>query len=69
VGKITVDREKCKGCGYCVVFCPTKNIVISARLNQRGAYPAEYKGKEDKDCKACTFCALMCPEAAIEVYR
>ena len=70
-GKITIDRERCKGCSLCVSVCPQKVIVTSPVLNHMGYYPAEFKEnkQEDKTCIACAMCATICPDIAIEVYR
>ncbi len=72
-GKITLDRELCKGCYLCASVCPKELIVVSNKLNQKGYYPAEYTetgmDKEDRQCNACTTCAITCPDVAIEVYR
>ena len=72
-GKITIDRELCKGCYLCASVCPNQLIVVSEKLNQKGYYPAEYiesgLDKEDRKCTACTTCAIICPDVAIEVYR
>ena len=40
-GKITIDTERCKGCGLCVTVCPKNCIVISNRPNTIGYFPAE----------------------------
>lgn len=72
VGKITLDREVCKGCYLCVMFCPEKVIAVSERLNQKGYYPAEFietNTNEGHRCTGCATCATMCPDVAIEVYR
>jgi len=70
-GRITIDRERCKGCRLCASVCPQKVIIISHNLNHMGYYPAEFKEdkQEDKTCIACAMCATICPDIAIEVYR
>lgn len=70
-GKITIDRELCKGCYLCVSVCPQEVISTSNKLNKMGYYPAEFKEnrKKDKRCIGCAMCATICPDVAIEVYR
>ena len=70
-GRITIDRELCKGCYLCVSVCPNELISVSDELNQKGYYPAEFTGdgNEEKHCIACVMCATICPDIAIEVYR
>ncbi|MBN2060217.1 MAG: 4Fe-4S dicluster domain-containing protein [Deltaproteobacteria bacterium] len=70
-GKITIEREACKGCYLCISVCSKKVIRISDKLNQQGYYPAEFKENEGegKVCSGCSMCAIMCPDVAIEVYR
>lgn len=68
MGKINIDKERCKGCELCIKFCPHSLIVIKKNLNNSGFYVAEFLDKDSK-CTGCTFCALVCPEIAIEVYR
>ncbi len=72
-GKITIDRELCKGCYLCVSVCPKHVIAVSEKLNQKGYYPAEYieadSKENDRKCTGCSLCAVTCPDIAIEVYR
>ena len=73
-GRITIDRELCKGCYLCISVCPNQAIAVSETLNQKGYYPAEFLEAEDKNpdkskCTGCANCALICPDIAIEVYR
>ncbi len=74
-GRITIDRELCKGCGLCITVCPKKQIEISDSLNAKGYYPAKFKeetdspGSKDSKCTGCAMCAITCPDVAIEVYR
>ena len=65
-GKITIDTERCKGCGLCIIVCPKSGIVISDKSNKNGFFPAEAK---NSDCTGCCLCAIICPEVAIEVSR
>jgi len=65
-GKITINTERCKGCGLCVTVCPKGGIIISKQSNKSGYFPAE---KNDSDCTGCALCAIICPDAAIGVYR
>ncbi len=66
-GAITVDTEKCKGCGVCVANCPTNTIALSADVNGKG-YNFAYMANPDS-CTGCTNCATVCPDAVITVYR
>jgi len=49
-----VDKEKCKGCGACVVDCPQSAI----RLRQKKATVGE-------NCSLCGACLRVCPEGAL----
>ncbi|MDD6021835.1 MAG: ferredoxin family protein [Acutalibacteraceae bacterium] len=55
----------CKGCGYCIKFCPRNVLEMGKERNKKGHfYPVV--ANEDK-CTSCAVCAAMCPEAAIEL--
>jgi len=66
IGKITIDTERCKGCGLCVVVCPKNCLAISKHSNKNGFFPpqAKYTG-----CNGCAMCAVICPDATIQVQR
>jgi 2-oxoglutarate ferredoxin oxidoreductase subunit delta len=66
-GSITIDQERCKGCSFCIEYCPKHAILLSDTLNLKGYFVAGFE--EKNGCTGCATCALMCPEVAIEVYR
>lgn len=64
-GRVFVIPTRCKGCTYCIEFCPEDVLAISPGMNGKGYhYPVVAKGKEES-CVACNFCSLVCPDFAI----
>ena len=63
--QIQIDKERCKGCDFCVDFCPTESLQMSKELSSKG-YNFAIVDNESK-CVACGFCELICPEFAITV--
>jgi 2-oxoglutarate ferredoxin oxidoreductase subunit delta len=66
-GRITIDASRCKGCEYCIIYCPKKCISLSKSINIRGVRYAEFTQPEK--CIACNICARVCPEVCIEVHE
>ncbi|MDW8126720.1 MAG: 4Fe-4S binding protein [Candidatus Bipolaricaulota bacterium] len=66
-GLVLVDKDRCKGCGLCVITCPFAVLAITSELNRYGYNVAGQRDPEK--CTGCGMCAQMCPDAAIEVYR
>jgi len=66
--KMTVNFEKCKGCGLCTTSCP-KNIVAlqKEKRNAKGYHTAICIDQEK--CIGCAMCAIMCPDCAITVEK
>jgi len=64
---VTIDEERCKGCGLCIAACPNQVLAYSGKLNHNG-YNVVHMANPDA-CVGCAFCALTCPDVAIEVYR
>ncbi|HTZ11782.1 MAG TPA: 4Fe-4S dicluster domain-containing protein [Candidatus Margulisiibacteriota bacterium] len=67
MAKITIDKERCKGCLLCISFCPKGLIKKSNKWNKRGSGFVEFQ--DNGECLACLKCALICPDCCIEVYK
>ncbi len=64
-GQVFVIAERCKGCRFCIEFCPEQVLAESTDMNAKGYhYPVVAPGKEQA-CINCAFCKLVCPEFAI----
>lgn len=63
--EIHILRDQCKGCGYCIEFCPKKVLEKSKSINKKGVYPPE--AAKPEECLVCCFCSLICPDFAIYV--
>ncbi len=62
-GQVFVIVERCKGCAFCVEYCPREVLRISDGYNKKGYhYPEVIK---EGTCVDCTLCESICPEFAI----
>ena len=68
MAKVKIKKEKCKGCGLCVIYCPAKKLQLSEDINSRGSHFAVFSDNGSK-CNACSRCYIICPDVAIEVYK
>ena len=66
-GSVVVVTERCKGCGFCVEFCPTHVLALSSAFNAKGYHPPHLLNAEK--CSGCNLCGLYCPDFAIYGYR
>ncbi len=66
-GDVVIKVNQCKGCGFCIEFCPTHTLEFSKDFNTLGYhYPIRL---EDKNCTGCDQCGAYCPDFAIFGYR
>jgi 2-oxoglutarate ferredoxin oxidoreductase subunit delta len=65
--QIFINKDRCKGCGYCTEFCPRDALVMSREINEKG-YTSAAIADESK-CLGCGLCEIMCPEFAIKLAR
>ena len=66
--KMTIDQDKCKGCGLCVSVCPKKILQIAkGKINSRGHCPVEITDPEA--CIGCASCFTICPDCVIRIEK
>jgi 2-oxoglutarate ferredoxin oxidoreductase subunit delta len=63
---VHIIEERCKGCGFCVEFCPQSVLIMSEHTNSKGYHPPRLK-EDAAHCVDCGLCALLCPDFAIFV--
>ncbi|MFZ1038842.1 MAG: 4Fe-4S binding protein [Candidatus Bathyarchaeia archaeon] len=61
--EIHIITDQCKGCGYCIQFCPKQVLEESKEINARGVHPP--KIVDESKCILCSFCTAVCPDFAI----
>jgi|TARA_B100000315_G_C14566055_1_gene583030 2-oxoglutarate ferredoxin oxidoreductase subunit delta len=64
---LKIQKDKCKGCGFCICYCPTKYLEFSSQLNKKGVKFAKIEKKNK--CIGCGFCFYICPDCCIEIYE
>lgn len=61
-GRVHIRVDRCKGCEFCVEFCPQQVLKLSSDFNPKGFhYPIVAKD----ECINCNLCVFLCPDFAI----
>jgi 2-oxoglutarate ferredoxin oxidoreductase subunit delta len=64
---LDIARERCKGCGLCVVVCPKHVLTLDVSIvNELGYHPVRVT--DAAACTSCVLCARICPDAVFTVY-
>lgn len=67
-GMVTLEADRCKGCGLCVEVCPAFILKLSEEdFNIKGYRPIEVT--DMSKCTGCRICAIICPDVVFSVYR
>ena len=61
--KVTIIKDRCKGCKLCVLFCPSGTLEMSQEINSKGYILP--KVVDISKCKGCNLCFKYCPDFAI----
>ena len=62
-GEVKIITERCKGCGFCVEYCPKSVLELSEEFNRKGYHPP--KVIKSGECVDCILCEMICPDFAI----
>lgn len=62
-GLAIINAELCKGCGFCIAFCPAGVLEFSQEFNSKGYHPPQAVRPEV--CTGCGLCGAYCPDFAI----
>ncbi|HUV43598.1 MAG TPA: 4Fe-4S binding protein [Dehalococcoidales bacterium] len=64
--EVYVMKEWCKGCRFCVEFCPQHILYETDETNSRGYHVVAMT--DSSKCIGCEMCTMVCPEFAIHVF-
>jgi 2-oxoglutarate ferredoxin oxidoreductase subunit delta len=62
-GQVRIIVDRCKGCGFCVEYCPKDVLAMSEEFNRKGYHPPKVIGRGE--CVNCNLCEMICPDFAI----
>ena len=62
-GTVFIEEDRCKGCAFCVEFCPTNALSMADHFNAKGYHPPMLS--DPPACNGCDLCGLYCPDFAI----
>jgi len=62
-GVVYFNVSRCKGCGFCIAFCPPRVLEFSSEFNSQGYNFPRLVNPEG--CTGCDLCGLYCPDFAI----
>lgn len=62
-GVVYLNSSRCKGCGFCIAFCPPHVLEFSDEFNSQGYHPPRLTNPDG--CTGCDLCGLYCPDFAI----
>lgn len=64
-GVVHIVTDRCKGCGFCVEYCPRDVLEMSEAFNVKGYHPPQVVKADE--CLNCQLCETICPEFALFV--
>lgn len=67
MARIYFNPDFCKGCHFCVQFCPKGVYQVSHKLNKKGYVIPEVV--DEAACNACMMCDKACPDFALVIEK
>ena len=64
---VYLDKERCKGCRFCIEYCPQHLLYETDETNAKGYHLVGMIDDGNSQCTACDMCTMICPEFAIHV--
>ena len=68
-GQIVILEERCKGCGFCVEYCPHQVLAVAKRYNAKGYHPPEIVKVATEDYREDEDLLLRFIEDSCEVHH
>jgi formate hydrogenlyase subunit 6/NADH:ubiquinone oxidoreductase subunit I len=65
LGKVTLDKDRCTGCGLCTLDCPSGALTVASG-EEAEVYQLLFKHNL---CVACGQCVEVCPEQCLSLER
>lgn len=66
MGKVVLNKHRCKSCYYCIDACPVGAISMSELSNKKGYNVVQVD--QDK-CISCGSCYIVCPDYVFEIAK